>query len=277
MSEHIFPLVINHQGATITRDVLFYDIENGVSLPEDLCHLLEQLHSSENIFAAAQHKWTQLFDQNMVRVAVEQTKKATSFDDPQYQEHFEYLIQVRKAGTLLLITHRLLTTVHKGPQPLSKFIASIGSWKDARDFPEIMQSRAEKIIIKLEQYLKDLKTAALPQTVSHDEFLRYYSERLGSLNELLSHQELTLDDYHVVRRIIRSFDKYYMLLAESAQSPDVLVVHQYLSKLSGNMGRFNDVFMNLEIEGLADIHESTTTIHPVHRQRIDTFISAHRR
>jgi len=171
------------------------------------------LKDTENLFHLAQTNWEEIYQKIDKEVLY-----ALSHGDMSALNTgiIEALNRQREESTYMRSAFNLFSENHAAPREFHKLVKSFGKLKDAikHNVPLKIQSEAVKVIRRLEVY--EQNGGIYDQGIADDEsFYHYIKNHISSMEELLSHDQLPIDEYHLLKKKSRELAALFHYLSQS--------------------------------------------------------------
>lgn len=231
------------------------------------------------LFQYAQNDWRESFKTQQSKKSLEKLLKAGNLKDPKtkakFQSELDWLAKMRKSGTRYCDAWKFLDTNQKPPEPIKNFVRNIGKFKDAVWSNGVFAYDPQTFLNQITAIHKTPEFQFQPMNF-HD-FLKAYNQKLVRITKLNKTGLVTLDDHHTLRRAIRSMKHHYGLIAHVTGNKDAESIERLLEPVSFEMGKAQNLIVDLEVQQGIDIAKELTTIQPRHRLIINDFLSLHRK
>ncbi|PJD95290.1 MAG: hypothetical protein CK425_09255 [Parachlamydia sp.] len=171
------------------------------------------LKDTENLFRLAQDNWEKTYQQidKDVLYALSQGDMGVL-----NTEVIAALNRQREESTYMRSAFNLFTENHAAPRIFHKLVKSFGQLKDAikHNVPAKIQAKAEKVLEKLQAY--EQEAGIYDQQIADDEsFYHYIKDHIASMEELTIHNQLIVDDYHLLKKKSRELAALFHYLSLS--------------------------------------------------------------
>lgn len=280
------PALVIEETQELLEDIIVPDVPIQVvdvtdQLPTNIDAFIEQTFSPEDDFRYAKQEWEAAYDFNKLETVIHRFGYTAEY--PQIEDDFLYLKGVRQAAIVYASAWKLYSKKHTAPKELKVLVKQIGTLKDTLNHPQLRPAVAHKAFKSLCNYddmvtsssKRNIESAQRFKPAKFDNFLEFYKNIVYSVQTLVNKSPLTLDEYHTVRKQFRFINKYFLILAERTSLVQAFEMYRLLHAISGTMGKVQDVFIDLELQGKVDKHTQLTVIQPDHLQMIIQFLSIH--
>ncbi len=162
------------------------------------------------------------------------------------------LKEMRKALIKLRSAYRFFARNNTEPSEIADYSRSLGQLNDQISRWNVDNKKTKQI----EQYaalvLKkmDAATNLLEQKVkgiSTPDFFKFNVDRLEDIERLLAGKELSVDQYHWLRKRIREYANFFQMLLAKTDDPAADLLASRLGNLSFHMGQFKDGLLNSKV------------------------------
>jgi hypothetical protein len=171
------------------------------------------------------------------------------------KDSFAYLKKVRRHALIIRDLYRFFDSSHKCVEKLGNLAFLLGQYNDSYWVSPSKETR-ENIISNLD----DIK---FPINFSNTaEFKKYTLGVLLEIQKLLKEKELPVDEFHTLRKRIRSFASIIQPVAAENCGGNFHWLFFALFKLSGEMGDIHDDLINKGLVGEIEYDKSVVKIDP---------------
>lgn len=163
------------------------------------------------------------------------------------------LKEVRKVG-LLLKSALYFYNQDGEPKEFAKFMKTLGKLNDT--FGNVTEDiYAPKLLLQLTQH--DLLNLTFNPT-DNETYQHRFSEGKNRMRETLEKPDMTIAEYHDLRKDVRNFKSLYQIAAaQQPESHSIAQTFHYLNKLSSDLGKIHDQYAILKLTARKK-YETTT-------------------
>ncbi len=146
----------------------------------------------------------------------------------------------------LSIARSILKTVevnHQVPKEFDHFVRDLGKLNDYISLNETKKAKklANKILSRIED--TNFKKILRSMTIGTEEsIISHYKKVQSSTLQLLGKSQMTVHEYHIVRKNLKEFLNHYYIDKKLNSDQETSAEYIYLKKLNDNLGLFNDHF-----------------------------------
>ena len=191
---------------------------------------------------------------------------------------FRFLKEMRRGLIRLRSAYRLFSSEGAAPEEFDQLTTSLGvlndqiwAWSVGRESTRTVEKTAKSVLnmIKRAAKLYDQEI----KSISMSEFIRSNRSKLGRIESAITGKELSVDEYHWLRRRIREYAILFQLQSAKTSDPADDLMANMLSNLSLRMGKFKDGLMRSKIASqFKNPGDQPTRIDPESRKLIEKFI-----
>ena len=171
------------------------------------------------------------------------------------KESFNYLKQIRRYGSILKVQFRFLDLSHQCGEQLAEFLSLLGKFNDGYWISPSQEIRVE-ILAKLNNI--DMSVNFI-DTLGFKEYAR---SRLNYVETLLQNTELTMVDFHSLRKGVRLFSNFLQVEASENTTDGMHWLFYSIFKLQMELGKIHDDFVSKGLKGEIDYSKSVVKVPP---------------
>lgn len=200
-----------------------------IALPDvDLAHTAIKLYDkvqipvsinsedSEKLFARATERWREAYSE--ISRGVLQTL-ANGNLSALNRKVIDKLNRCRKEATYMRNAFHLFSPSHEAPKILHRFVKHYGKLKDAikHGVPHLICQEASTVIDFMEAHEDSILHFKLDTFTDDVSFYHFLEERITLIKALLAEPDLSVKNYHNIKKFSRELGTLFLLLAQEAQ------------------------------------------------------------
>lgn len=223
----------------------YTDVEIPVSITQQ---------TSANLFEIAKCKWQNTLECIDKSALVELSNGNFDVLTPEFVSQ---ITQVRDELTYMRSAYRLFLESHKAPKPFNRLVKRLGKLKDAvkHNVPKKIQSEAAKFLILLEEFESRIEICMEPLMASEASTFYFLQNSIARMNELISKETLSIDEFHKVKKSARELGTLFLLLSlneNNGRAGSFFMFRNAASaffKINLDMGKIHDEYIGNLLNG----------------------------
>ena len=191
------------------------------------------------------------------------------------QEVIDALAEYRAASVIHRSAFHLFDVAHSAPDQFHQYVKLLGKLKDAILHDELAHQRAyARQVLQLihESDIEFLSTDFRP--TCDDEFHKLLRRRCTSIKNLSSHDELSIRDFHRIKKELRDLGILFSALAD--ERIDFHISRATAGRFAGlgaQLQVVHDDYVGKHMSGEINYEEATVTLEPELRANIESVLS----
>lgn len=167
---------------------------------------------TKSLFEFSQDHWRKVYQEIDREILTQLSEGNFSILSP---ELIETLNHQREEATYARSAYHLFTEDHQAPKLFHKLVRRFGKLKDAmkHDVKPKIQSEAKKTLNLMDRYDAEPNLDNY-LTADDQSFYQFINETLSTMQELLTHEKLLVEDYHQFKKLSREIGTFFMYLSK---------------------------------------------------------------
>ena len=230
---------------------------------------------ASQLFSHAQNRWSEALKEIDLNLIEELSKGNLAALTP---ENTRQLIEIREEATYMRNAYYLYTYNHTAPPLFHKFVKRFGRLKDGikHNIPEVVQKNAQWIHLFLTEN-EDYFYYILPIIGTEDDLYDYLTDQVNMMKTLLTKEELSVDEFHTVKKTAREFASLFLDLSDEMKGAGrnyflYRAAARLLFRVNIQMAAIHDVAVGRIMNGENE-EEILLSVPPMLQERLETFLA----